>query len=62
MAATSEELSQLLKQVEDKGIEWKTVEEKLKISQRLLHLYTHSGPVPDTIIKGLHQVLEPEKK
>jgi hypothetical protein len=62
MAATSEELSQLLKQVEDKGIAWETVEEKLKTSRSLLDLYIHSGPVPDTIIKGLNQVLEQEAK
>jgi hypothetical protein len=62
MSATSEELGELLKQVEGKGIPWETVEEKLKISRSLLELYTHSGPVPDTLMKGLNQVLEQEDK
>lgn len=60
--ATSEELSELLKQVEDKGIEPKAIEEKLKVSRSILDLYIHSGPVPDTIIKGLNQMLEQEAK
>jgi hypothetical protein len=54
----SEELVQLMKQVEEKGIPWKEVEEKIKVSHDLLNLYVHSGPVPVTIIKNLKKFLE----
>ena len=54
----SEALIQLMKQVEEKGIEWNTVEEKIKVPHQVLDLYTHSGPVPVTIINNLKKVLE----
>ena len=56
----SEELVQLMKQVEEKGIGWEKVEEKLKISHKLLNLYSHSGPVPVTLIKSFKKFLEEE--
>ena len=54
----SEELSKLMKQIEEKGIGWDKVEEETKISYDLLKLYVNSGPVPVTIINGLKKVLE----
>ena len=54
----SEELSGLMKQIEEKGIGWDKVEEETKISYDLLKLYVNSGPVPVTIINGLKKVLE----
>jgi len=40
----SEELTQLMKQVEEKKIGWGTVEEQIKVSHALLNLYSKSGP------------------
>ena len=54
----SEELVQLMKEVENKGIGWDEVEKKIKVSHDVLNLYTHSGPVPVTIIRNLKKVLE----
>lgn len=54
----SEELAGLMKQIEEKGIGWDKVEEKMKVSHDLLKLYVNSGPVPVTIINGLKKVLE----
>ena len=54
----TEELIQLMKQIEAKGIGWDTVKEKIKVSHELLNLYTNSGPVPVTIIKNLKKLLE----
>jgi len=54
----SEELIKLMQQVDEKGISWETVEEKLKVSHEVLDLYTHSGPVPVTIINNLNKLLE----
>ncbi|MGD9073811.1 MAG: hypothetical protein PVJ69_01245 [Desulfobacteraceae bacterium] len=54
----SEELLELMKQIEEKGIGWDKVEEQTKISHDLLKLYVNSGPVPVTIINGLKKVLE----
>ena len=54
----SEELVELMKQIEDRGIGWDKVKEKIKVSHDLLKLYVNSGPVPVTIIKGLKKVLE----
>ncbi|MCD6307031.1 MAG: hypothetical protein J7M32_12205 [Deltaproteobacteria bacterium] len=55
---SSEELAKLMKQVEEKGIGWDTVGEKIKVSHQILKLYVNSGPVPVTIIKGLTKLLE----
>lgn len=55
---SSEELSNLMKQVEEKGIGWDTVEQKIKVSHQVLNLYVNSGPVPVTIIKNLNKLLE----
>jgi hypothetical protein len=55
---SSEELVKLMKQVEEKGIGWDTVEQKIKVSHQVLNLYANSGPVPVTIIKNLNQLLE----
>jgi hypothetical protein len=55
---SSEELIQLMKQVEEKGIGWDTVEQKIKVSHQVLNLYANSGPVPVTIIKNLNKLLE----
>lgn len=54
----SEELAELMKQIEEKGIGWDRVEEQTKISYDLLKLYVNSGPVPVTIINSLKKVLE----
>ena len=54
----SEELVQLMSQVEEKGIGWEEVEEKIKVSHQVLNLYTKSGPVPVTIINNLKKLLE----
>jgi hypothetical protein len=58
MVMESEELLELMKQIEEKGIGWDKVEEQTKISHDLLKLYVNSGPVPVTIINGLKKVLE----
>lgn len=58
----SEELVELMKKVEDKGIGWDKVEEEIKVSHDLLKLYSRSGPVPVTIISGLKKVLGEEGK
>ena len=55
---SSEELMQLMTQVEEKGIDWGTVTEKIKVSRELLDLYVNSGPVPVTIINNLKKLLE----
>ena len=55
---SSEELIQLMQQVEEKGIGWDTVKEKIKVSHELLDLYTRSGPVPVTIINNLKKLIE----
>ena len=54
----TEELAQLMGQVEEKGIGWDVVMEKAKISHDLLKLYTKSGPVPVTVINDLKKILE----
>lgn len=54
----SEELIQLMQEVEDKGVGWDTVEEKIKVSHDLLNLYARSGPVPVTIVNNLKKLLE----
>jgi len=54
----SEELIQLMQAVEDKGVAWDTVEEKIKVSHDLLNLYARSGPVPVTIVNNLKKLLE----
>jgi len=54
----SEELAGLMKQIEEKGIGWDKVKEKMKVSHDLLKLYVNSGPVPVTIINGLKKILE----
>ena len=54
----SEELIELMKQVEEKGIEWDKVEEEIKVRHQLLGLYSRSGPVPVTIINKLKSLLE----
>lgn len=52
------ELIQLMDQIEKKGLEWKAVEEKVKVPEAILRLYAKSGPVPVTIMKALKKVLE----
>ena len=56
----SQTLVELMNQVEEKGIGWDTVQEKIKVSHDVLKLYAHSGPVPATIEKGLRKLLEEE--
>lgn len=55
---SSEELIQLMNQVEEKGIDWDTVEQKTKVSHQVLDLYANSGPVPVTILNNLKKLLE----
>ena len=54
----SEEFVQIMKQVEEKGIDWATIEEKTKIPHQILDLYANSGPVPVTITNNLKKLLE----
>ncbi|RLB41229.1 MAG: hypothetical protein DRH12_08625 [Deltaproteobacteria bacterium] len=54
----TQELAQLLNQVEQKGISWEKLEEELKISRELLNLYSKSGPVPPRIINNLKKFIE----
>jgi hypothetical protein len=58
----SQELVELMKQIEEKGIGWDEVEEQTKVSHDLLKLYVNSGPVPVTIINSLKKVLEDPPK
>lgn len=55
---SSKEFIQLIKQVEEKGIGWETIEEKTKVSHQVLDLYANSGPVPVTITNSLKKLLE----
>jgi len=57
----TEELAALMKEVEEKGLDWSEVEKKLEVSKQLLDLYVKSGPVPVTLIKKLKQILEESK-
>ncbi len=57
----SEELIGLMDQINEKGIEWKEVEEKIKVTHDILMLYARSGPVPVTIINGLKKLLEEDQ-
>ena len=47
-----------MNQVEEKGMDWDTVTEKIKIPYQVLSLYRNSGPVPVTIEKNLKKLLE----
>ena len=58
----SEELTQLMEQIDEKKIGWETVEEQIKVSHALLNLYSNSGPVPVTIINNIKKVLEENEK
>ena len=50
-----------MNQVEEKGIGWDEVKEKIKVSQDILNLYARSGPVPVTIINNLKKMMEENK-
>lgn len=54
----SQGLIDLMNQVEEKGIGWDTVVEKIKVPHQVLKLYSSSGPVPVTIEKNLKKLLE----
>ena len=54
----SQGLIDLMDQVEEKGMDWDTVTEKIRIPYQVLTLYRNSGPVPVTIEKNLKKVLE----
>jgi len=54
----SQGLIDLMSQVEEKGMDWDTVTEKIKIPYQVLSLYRNSGPVPVTIEKNLKKLLE----
>ena len=58
----SEELIALMKEVEERGIDWKTVETSIKVPHALLKLYVNSGPVPVTITSKLKKFLETQPK
>lgn len=57
----SEELVALMKEVDTRGIDWKKVEESIKVPYALLKLYASSGPVPVTITTKLKKFLEAQK-
>lgn len=59
---SSEELNELMKQIDQAGIGWDVVEEKLKVPHDLIKLYARSGPVPVTILNGLQELLEKSKQ
>jgi hypothetical protein len=54
----SEDLVQLMDQIEEKEIGWDVVQEKIKVSHDILKLYVQSGPVPVTIINKLKKLVE----
>jgi hypothetical protein len=54
----SKDLIEVMTQVEEKGIGWDVVEEKVKVSHAVLDLYTRSGPVPVTVINAFKKLLE----
>ena len=54
----SEQLVDLMEQIDSKGLAWADVEKKIKVSHDLLKLYANSGPVPVTIINKIKKVLE----
>ena len=54
----SEQLVDLMEQIDSKGLAWADIEEKIKVSHGLLKLYANSGPVPVTIINKIKKVLE----
>ena len=54
----SEDLVQLMDQIEKKEISWDLVQEKIKVSHDILKLYVQSGPVPVTIINKLKKLVE----
>ncbi len=54
----SEELVQLMKQVDEKGMDWNEVAAKTKVSREVMNLYCNSGPVPVTLINSLKKLLE----
>ena len=58
MLMESEELVEIMKHIEAKGIGWDKVEDQIKVSYNLLKLYANSGPVPLTIVKILKELLE----
>lgn len=51
-----------MKQIDQAGIGWDVVEEKLKVPHDLIKLYARSGPVPVTILNGLQELLEKSKQ
>ncbi len=57
----SQGLIDLMNQVEEKGIGWDTVQEKIKVPHQVLKLYANSGPVPVTIEKNLKKLLEEQE-
>ena len=58
----SEDLIPLMEQIEEKGIAWDAVEQKIKVSHDVLNLYVKSGPVPITVINSIKKVLEEENQ
>ena len=54
----SEDLVQLMDQIEKKEIGWDLVQEKIKVSHDILKLYVQSGPVPVTLINKLKKLVE----
>jgi hypothetical protein len=54
----SEELIQLMQQVDARGIGWDKVETAIKVPHALLKLYASSGPVPVTLLNKLKKFLE----
>ena len=54
----SEQLIELMKEVDAKGIDWKEVEASIKVPHSILKLYANSGPVPVTITTKLKKFLD----
>lgn len=54
----SEQLIELMEQIDNKGLAWDKIEEQIKVSHSLLKLYANSGPVPIKIINNLKKALE----
>ena len=57
----SNDLKEVLKKLEDKGISLDQASEEIKVPANILHLYQTGGMVPDRIINNLNQMLEPKE-
>lgn len=57
MDTSSQELAQLLGQLESGGADMEKAYAAIKTPREVLDLYIRSGPVPVTILKGLKKLI-----